>query len=82
MKSNKIKTIAVLWFRLYLHVKLEKQHNICFKWKRLLSLCRSLNWADADRGLCMLGKQDLTLELQYQRVSETELGLSKKSPDL
>ncbi len=37
MKSNthKIMTIAVLWFRLYLHVKLEKQHNICvFNWKR------------------------------------------------
>ncbi len=32
IKSNthKIKTIAVLWFRLLLHVKLEKQHNIWF----------------------------------------------------
>ncbi len=35
MKSNthNIKAIAVLWFQLYLHVKLEKQHNILFDWE-------------------------------------------------
>ncbi len=35
MKSNthNIKAITVLWFRLYLHVKLEKQHNILFDWE-------------------------------------------------
>ncbi len=43
MKSSthKIKTIAVLWFRLYLHVKLDKQNIILFNWKHCSSLPRA-----------------------------------------
>ncbi len=34
----------MLWFRLYLHVKLEKQHNICLtELKRCPSLCCALS---------------------------------------
>ncbi len=66
MKSNthKIKTIAVLWFRLYLHVKLEKQHNM-FNWIKalLLSAARWRETEQTQRERCVrvLGEQDLTL---------------------
>ncbi len=63
--THEIKTIAVLRFRLYLHVKLEK--HIAFNWKRkaqLLSAARG-NRKDAEwereRGVRALGKRDLAL---------------------
>ncbi len=50
-------TIAVLWFWLYMHVKLEKQATQCLCLTELSSalLCRALNrnWADAEREMCV-----------------------------
>ncbi len=63
-------TIAVLWFRLYLHVKLEKQHNICFNWKccSFLPCAEQCRCTERERCVCALGQQDLALARQYQRV--------------
>ncbi len=81
MKSNthKIKTIAVLWFRLYLHVKLEKQHNICVHWISAAPLSAA-RWADAERerererereeererGVCALNRADAERERERE----------------
>ncbi len=95
MKSNthKIKTIAVLWFRLYLHVKLEKQHNICvkFNWIKalLLSTARwERNWADAERererGVCAARAGRETEQTQRERercvraLGEQDLALERQ----
>ncbi len=42
-------TIAVLWFRLYLHVKLEKHATISvFNW---IKLCSAARWTETDQTL-------------------------------
>ncbi len=84
MKSNthKIKIIAVLWFRLYLHVKLEKQHKSVFNWIKVLLLSAD-RWRETEqmqrerkreRERCVraLGEQDLAR--QYRWFSETRFG--------
>ncbi len=71
MKSNthKIKTIAVLWFRLYLHVKLEKQHNICLtELKRCSALCRTLSRRrERERERCARAERSRRRERERER---------------
>ncbi len=57
MKSNnthKTKTNRVLWFRLYLHVKLEKQHNLCFNWTGCSSQALTEQSRCRERAACAL----------------------------
>ncbi len=66
-------TIAVLWFLLYLHVKLEKQAtNICLTELSSALLCRALNrnWADAEREMCVHARAEQ--KLSRHRESERE----------
>ncbi len=89
MKSNthKIKTIAVLWFQLYLYVKLESNIISVFNWiKAYSSLCRALNRRrerEREREVCVRTEQADT-ERERQRgvcaLGEQDLALRAAVP--